>query len=156
MTATATYLRCCWCWDLHSWSASWTCFDPFELQETASSLKVMIEWQVPELPMTLRLQARGRYLVQIDSVLFLSHHDCLVSHTRCTKTHCLMRESAKRRDERVSLSTPSKPRRKMQSPGQPLARWRIALCLSLSRALWEHSRHDDYVENACWLLAAAA
>jgi hypothetical protein len=30
---------------------------------------VMIEWQVPELPMTLRLQARGRYLVQIDSVL---------------------------------------------------------------------------------------
>jgi hypothetical protein len=56
----------------------------------------------------------------------------------------------------VLSSTPSKPRRKTQSPGQPLARWQIALCLSLSRALWEHSRHDDYVENACWLLAAAA
>jgi len=39
-TATATYLRCCWCWDRRSWSASWTCFDPFELQVTASSLKV--------------------------------------------------------------------------------------------------------------------
>jgi hypothetical protein len=33
----------------------------------------MIEWQVPELPMTLRLQARGRYLVRIDSVLSFFH-----------------------------------------------------------------------------------
>jgi hypothetical protein len=95
----------------------------------------MIEWQVPELPMTLRLQARGRYLVQIAYPFFLSHHDCLVSHTRCTKTHSLQQESAKRRDGRLLLSTPSKPRRKMQSPGQPLARWQIALSVSLLRAL---------------------
>jgi len=58
MTATITYLKCCWWQDLHSWSASWTCFDPFELQETASSLKLCDAIAVPELPMTLRLQAQ--------------------------------------------------------------------------------------------------
>lgn len=72
----------------------------------------------------------------------------------------LLRESAKRRDVRVMLSTPSKPRRKMQSPGQPLVRWQIALSLSVSLArafsLWQHSRHDDYVKSAHWLLDVAA